>query len=209
MPVDDMTGAPAVSSKDMPYVTFESKVVEDMRETRKQGRPVFRDQHYARITSPGTRDIHFEKLPGWWEKLDVDYRAGRVLPQWIDHWKRGYESFKQGQEIPLDGTPIRGWNMIPPSQQENLIRMNILTVEALANLTSDALSNVGMGALELKRRAEGWLAQSQDKAPLTIELAAIKGENDVLKATVANLTEKVAELAKQIEAKSKRGKTEE
>lgn len=208
MAVDEMTGAPAVHAKDMPYVTFETKTIEDHVETRRQNKPIFKDQHYARITPPGSRDVQLEKLPNWWNKLDVEYRSGRVLSQWIDKWKSDFKKYEQGLEIPEDGTPIRGWNLISGAQQETLIRMNIRTVDALANIGAEAMAYIGMGAVELKRRAQSWIQQNQEKAPLSIEMAAIKGENDVLKATVLNLTDKVAELSKQIETK-KRGKQDE
>lgn len=208
MPVDEMTGAPAVHMKDMPYVTFETKTVEDAVETRRQNQPVFKEQHYARITPPGSRDVQLEKLPNWWAKLDTEYRSGRVMSQWIEKWKGDFKKYEQGLEIPEDGTPIRGWKLLSGSQQETLLRMNIRTVEALAHIGAEAMAYIGMGAVELKRRAEAWIQQNQDKAPMAIEMAAIKGENETLKATVANLTEKVAELAKQIDSK-KRGKTDD
>lgn len=209
MPVEEMLGTPSVNMKDMPYVTFETKTIEDAVETRRRREPVFKDQHYARITPPGSRDVQLEKLPQWWEKLDTEYRSGRVMGQWIDKWKSDFKKYEQGLEIPLEGTPIRGWKLISGAQQETLIRMNILTVESLAQANAEAIAYIGMGGLELKRRAESWIQQHQDKAPMAIEMAALKGENDVLKATVANLTAKVAELAKQVEAKSKRGKGDE
>lgn len=209
MPIEEMTGAPAINAKDMPYVMFETKTVEDVKATREQKTPVFKDQHYARITPPGSRDVQLEKLPNWWEKLDQEYRSGRVMAQWIEKWKSDYARYEKGQEIPADGTPIRGWKLLSGAQQETLIRMSILTVEALANINSEAMSHLGMGALEFKRRAESWIQQTQDKAPLAIEMASLKGENDVLKATVQNLTEKVQLLSQQVEAKSKRGKSDE
>lgn len=209
MPTEEMTGAPAINVKDMPYVMFETRTIEDVKATRERNMPVFKDQHYARITPPGSRDVQLEKLPNWWEKLDHEYRSGRVMAQWIEKWKSDYARYEKGQEIPVDGTPIRGWKLLSGAQQETLIRMNILTVEALANINSEAMSHLGIGALEFKRRAESWIQQTQGKAPLAIEMASLKGENDVLKATVQNLTEKVQYLSRQVDAKSKRNKSDE
>jgi cell division protein FtsB len=207
MSVAEMQATPALTTKDMPYVTFETKTIEDRKASREQKKPVFKDQDYARITPPGSRDVQLEKLPEWFDKIEQDVRGGRLPMQWVDNWRSAYARYRAGQAIPVDGTPIKGWGLLTGSQQENLVRMNVLTVEALANINADAMSHIGMGALELKRRAEGWLAQSKDKTAISIEIAALKQENDVLKTTVQTLTDKLDTLAKQIDKnKPRRGK---
>lgn len=209
MALSDMQATPVISQKDRPYVAFETRAEEDTRASAKEGRMVFIDQHYARITPPGSRDVHYEKLPGWFAKLDMNVRTGRVMPEWVDQWKAAYEKYKHGQEIPLDGTPIRGWTMITGAQQENLIALNILTVEDLATLPSEGMSRIGMGALELRRRAEAWLMQKQGAEPVAVKMTALQRENDTLKETVQSLTEKVEELSRAVDAKQKRGKSAE
>lgn len=206
MALSDMQAAPVISAKDRPYVAFETRPEEDKRASKAEGRMVFIDQHYARITPPGSRDVHYEKLPEWFSKLDVNVRTGRVMPEWVDQWKVAYEKYKKGQELPLDGTPIRGWTMITGAQQENLIALNILTVEDLATLPSEGMSRIGMGALELRRRAEAWLAQKDGVEPNAVKMASLQRENDTLKETVKALTEKVDELSKAVDSKMKRGK---
>ena len=203
----DMQTTSALTAKDMPYVTFETKTIEDRKASRLALKPIFKDQDYARITPPGSRDVQLEKLPEWFEKIAQDSRAGRLPMQWVDNWRSAYARYQAGQEIPVNGTPIKGWGLLTGAQQENLIRMNILTVESLATINADAMSHIGMGALELKRRAEGWLAQSKDKTAISIEIAALKQENDVLKTTVQTLTDKLDALIKQTdENKPRRGK---
>lgn len=208
MSVAEMQATPTLTAKDMPYVSFETKTVEDRKASREQNKPVFKDQDYARITPPGTRDVQLEKLPDWFDKIEQDVRGGRLPMEWVENWRKAYARYQAGQEIPLEGTPIKGWGLLTGSQQENLIRMNILTVEALATINAEAMAHIGMGALELKRRAEGWLAQSKDKTAISVEIAALKQENDVLTTTVKTLSEKLDAMTKQLdEAKPKRGKS--
>jgi hypothetical protein len=167
---------------------------------------IFADRDYARITPPGSRDVHYEQLPRWFDKLAVELKTGRILPQWIQHWKAAYEQYKQGKELPVDGTPIKGWNMLSGAQQQNVIQCNVLTVESLAEANAETLQRIGMGALELKRRAEAWISQTKGLEPATIKMAALQRENDVLNDTVKNLTEKVEALSKLVESKDKRKK---
>ena len=201
---EDRLATPALHRKDMPYVTFKSEIVEDPIETKKQGRMVSKDQHYARVTPPGSKDTFFGKIPHWFETQDLECKAGRILPEWLAKWRREYELFKQGQEIPLDGTPIRGWKMLSGAQQENLIRLNILTVESLSTINAEAMAQIGMGALEMKRRAEAWLAQNESNEHGAVQLSALQRELDVLKETNAHLLEKIEQLAKQAESGKKK-----
>jgi hypothetical protein len=200
---EDRLAMPEIGAKDMPWVSFFSQSVEDPVQTKAQGRVVSKDQHYAKVTPRGSKDSYFGKLPQWFDAQDQEVRAGRILPEWVQKWRRDYELFKQGQEIPLDGTPIRGWKMLTGAQQDNLIRLNILTVESLATMNAEAAQQVGMGAIELKRRAEAWLSQNADKESGAVKLADALRQIDILKETNATLTEKIDQLAKQVEGKKK------
>src|SRR5690348_13783899 len=129
MPVDDMLATPAVTQKDMPYVSFYSETVEDVKKTNETGTVHYREQHFALIIPPGGKTTNKEKIESFFPKMEHELKAGRVLPAWMQTWKHNYGLFQKGQEIPLEGTPIRGWKMLPGSIQEELIRINILTVE--------------------------------------------------------------------------------
>lgn len=204
MPSAEMQMTPALSSKDMPYVAFESRTEEDKKASNEEGRIIMREKHYARITPPGSRDVHYEAIPEWWGKLELEAKTGRILPEWLTRWQANYEQFKKGQEIPLEGTPIRGWKLLTGAQQEMCIQANILTVEDLATIPAEGISRIGMGGQELRRRAEAWLIQWQSSEEAIVKLLALQRENDVLKETVANLTSKVEELSAQIDTKGKK-----
>ena len=194
---EDRLATPEISHKDMPYVTFTSQEIEDPIETKAKGWVVHKDQHFAKVTPRGSKDTYFGKLPQWFDTQKQELRAGRILPEWLDKWERDYERFKKGQEIPLEGTPIRGWKMLTGAQQENLIRLNILTVEDLAAATAEAVSHIGMGAIELKRRAEAWLAQNADKESGAVKMAALQREVDMLRDSNASLSKKLEALIEQ------------
>jgi hypothetical protein len=101
--------------------------------------------------------------------------------------------------MPLDGEAIKGWGVISPAQQANLIAINIRTVEDLAAVNDEGLKRIGMGAGELRDKAKAWLSQLADKGPLTQENALLKGENFALKASVTLLESRVKELAERVE----------
>ena len=77
---------------------------------------------------------------------------------------------------------------------EELIRMNILTVELLSNINDEGVKRIGMGAVDLKTKAKAWLAQLNDKGPLTLKVAATEKENALLKSSVETLQKQVESL---------------
>lgn len=187
-----------LAKEKMPYVTFKREAEEDMKASREKGRYVPVDVDYACITTPGTKDVLFERLPEFWDKKWDEVRNGRCPQAWLDKWKADYDRFKAGQEIPADGTPIRGWAMISPAQQEAIIRANILTVEDMATANDSALQMIGMGAVNVRYKAEAWLKQAKAKGPLTQEMAAVKKERDSLKIQVETLEKQVEKLKAQL-----------
>lgn len=179
------------------YVRFERVAVEDKAATLAQGRYVAKDVDYALITPPYSRDVIRIKVSQWMTNLDQDVRNERIPQEWVDIYRKAYQAFQNGQEQPLHGTAIRGWGVISPAQQETLIRMNVLTVEDLSGINDEGMRRIGMGGVDLKNKAKAWLAQLNDKAPLTIENAALKAEVERLKADNEALTTELLALKAQ------------
>ena len=180
------------------YVRFEALAVEDKPASLKAGHYIAKDVEYALITPPYSKDIFKIKVQQWKDNMRQDVANGRLPEQWMDMYLNAYKKWKEGQDVPLNGTPIKGWGVISPAQQETLIRMSILTVEDLAAANEEGMRRIGMGALELKNKAKGWLAQLNDKGPLTQEISAVRAENDLLKASVASLQKQVEGLMEHV-----------
>jgi hypothetical protein len=183
------------------YVRFERVPIEDKQASLKAGHYVAKDVDFALITPPYSKDVYKTKVTQWFVNMDQDVQNGRLRQEWADQYKKSYEHWKNGQEIPLNGTAIKGWGVISPAQQEILLKMNVLTVEDLAGINDEGLRRIGMGSMDWKNKAVAWLAQLKDKGPLTQEVAALKSENVLLKTTVDSLTAKVHELSESIKSK--------
>lgn len=184
-----------VERSDRPaYVRFKRVAIENKAETLKQGKYVGRDVDFALITPNYSKDVIELKVEAWFPQLDADVRNGRLPKDWADAYRRHYDAWKNGQEIPPVGTAIRTWGMLSPAQVEALVRINILTVEDLANVNDEGIRRIGMGAVEMKNKARAWLMQANDKGPLTQENAALRRENEVLKSENAMLIDQVAKL---------------
>ena len=204
MPVAyDVTATPSVTSKDMPFVSFYTETIEDVKRTKAEGRMCFKDQDFALITQPGGKSNNKERIESFFSKMESELKTGRVHPDWIRSWRGNYELYQKGQEIPLNGTPIRGWKLLPGSVQEEMIRLNVLTVEDLANLPDEGIAAVGMGCREWQRRAKAWIEQNNSKEKDTLLLADLMQKVDTLTGTVKAMTEKNEELERALAAKRK------
>jgi len=183
----------------MPYVRFDRVPVEDAAASRDAGHYVARDVDFAYVTPPYSKDVMKHKVESWFAQLKVDATNGRIPGEWLTKYQAGYEAWKKGQELPLDGFPIKGWGVISPAQQETLIRLHILTVEQLAACNDEGLRRIGMGSVDLKNKATAWLKQLKKAGPATQEVAALQKENSVLKASIESLEKRVQELTKFVE----------
>ena len=185
-----------VNRKEMPaYVKFEKRPVQDLSV---KDRYVAKDVDFVIITPPYSKDELIKKVSTWLKDLDQHERDGRLSSEWVAKYKRAYDAWQAGQEIPLDGTPIKGWAVLSPAQQENLLHMNVLTVEMLAGMNDEGVRRYGMGAVELKNKAVAWLSQIQDKGPLTMENARLTQEVSILKGSVESLTRQMESMAQQL-----------
>ena len=179
-----------------PYVRFERQVVEDKAASLREGRYVGKDVDFVLVTPAGSKDEMVSKVDRWFENMERNVRASppRINPRWLDLWKEGYNKWKNGQEMPLNGTPIKGWGMISPAMQETLIRMRCMTIEDLAVLNDEGLRRVGMGSMELRNKAKNWLQAIKDQGPLVTQVTALEQENKILKEQVETLITQVASL---------------
>lgn len=181
------------------YVRFERRAMEDKAATLAAGTGtvIYKNVDFAKITPPYSKDVIEVKVAQWLLNMEMDVRNERMPKEWMERYKAAYKAWLNGQELPLNGTPVRGWGVISPAQQETLIRMNILTVEDLGGVNDEGIRRIGMGGTELKHKAQAWLSQHHDKGPLTLENAALKTQVGNLQAQLAQLTQVVQQIQRQ------------
>jgi hypothetical protein len=168
------------------YVVFERKQVEDRDASLREGRYIARDEDYAIITPIGSKDRIPREVKSWFAALEQQAREERIPRAWVDQYRQAYEAWRRGEEIPLNGTPIKGWAVLSPAQQANVLSANVRTVEDLAQANDEARKRIGMGANELVDKAIAWLKSAQTQGPLVQENAALKARIRQLEAqTVA------------------------
>lgn len=142
------------------------------------------------------------KVEQWLKQNDIEVTQGRMPSEHAEKYRESYRRWKAGQELPIEGTPIKSWPVITPAQVKMVLEVGVRTVEELSELSDEGLKRIGMGAIELKNKAKAWMAASQDKGKLAQEMAALQQENSVLKGSLDTLTAQVNELKKLVKMQS-------
>jgi hypothetical protein len=167
---------PGVMEDRPPFIKFEVRPHEDRNASIEAGHYVAVDVDYAVITPAGSKDEIPRIFNEWIEQLTQGIRDGRFKPEYVQAIKGMYEAWKEGLEIPVDGTPIRGWTVLGPSDQENIIAARIRTVEDLAEANEQTLMSLGVGSRVMKQKAQAWLDSSNSNGKATEKISALQSE---------------------------------
>lgn len=102
---------------------------------------------------------------------------------------RAYKAWKEGNAVPVDGTPLAAWNGVSPEAAEVLKLSNIRTVEEIAALTDAHMERIRLPHLrELIRQAKAFI-DSADQVRFAASLTERERENAALKAELADAKE--------------------
>lgn len=177
-------------------VRFEWTAAENAAASKRAGRPIHDKVLRAVLTAPGlSKSENAYELERW--QGDVLIRSDKTA---LSRFGKQIDAWKAGQTSPdLSGTPIAEWSALDAAQIANLRAMNIHTVEAVAEMTDQAIASVGMGARSLRERAGAFLGRAKDSA-LAERLAAEKAEQAE---QIADLRAQVAAMSRAIEDMNK------
>lgn len=161
-----------------PFVEFKRIAVHDKQKSLELGRRVTKDVDFAFIMQPGSKD-QVERIATDWLamlKLKVVNGAADAYPQeWVDGFHAKFKAWKDGHEMPLNGTSVKEWPVLSPSEAENFISLRILTIEDVAVMTEEAMRSYGLGGRDLREKARQWLKDTgsvaQENAELKKQLA--------------------------------------
>lgn len=115
-------------------------------------------------------------------------------------WQKQWDAYKKMIDFVPEGTLLDTWPMLSRAQVEDLKYNNIFTVEALAGLSDEQLTSVGLGARMLRKHAQAFIEASRTGAPS----AALVAENEKQATLIAALTQQVEALTKQMELLAKK-----
>jgi hypothetical protein len=180
---DIQQGVVAQSQEARPnYVRFEVVPVEDRNASIESGHYVAKDVDFAHVTTPGnTLTELVVNAEEWLRKKHV------LKDPFAEMYQKSYEEWKKGNEIPEEGTPIKGWPVLSPAIQKNIINAHIRTVEDLACANDSALRSVGDHARQYQRSAQSWLDSAKDIGKTSKKIDKLEIQNEDLESQVKEL----------------------
>lgn len=160
-----------------PFVEFEQRAIEDRNASIASGGMIMRDVDYVIVRQVGSKDTVEKDAVEWLVDLDRLAANGAYPGEWVRHFREKYNAFKAGQIEPEMGLPVRHWPSLSKAQAENLIGAGVRTVEDIAAMNEPTMQRVGMGARELKKKAQAYL-ESRDANKAAEQITALRIENE-------------------------------
>lgn len=150
-----------------------------------QKRPDVVDAETDEVTeNNGFREVEYVELliPGDAKAAPVLLVDRNIRKQFAGH----YKAFKEGRELPTEGTPVEYWLGANDARVHVLKSLHLRTVEAVSEMSDTVAQSVGMGARELRKRALTFL-DAQSSSKVADKLAAKDHELDELRRRLAAL----------------------
>jgi hypothetical protein len=159
------------------HVEFFIEPVEKPALSIEAGRPIFEDTEFVRLRFVGDPKSSFVAPAN--DPAGRDRESGQPY-SWAQKYPDHYRHFKNNQDQQAAaGTPLTEVPWLTAAKRAELKALNIMTVEGLAQLDGALLQRIGMGARELKNKAQAYLDAANTSAPNTkmaSELAAAQDE---------------------------------
>ena len=196
-----------------PYLRFETRLIEDRNATIEAGRLVEKPIDFVIIQQVGSNDTTEKPAEEWLKTIREHSQRfgnmGSAYPaDWIDTFEKMYGMFKNDQELPVEGTPIRTCPVFNRHEIAMIEGTNIRTVEELAAATSEGLGNIGIGALGLKQRAQTYLDAANGAGKVAMENENLKAKIENQEQEMEVMKRQLAELTAALQDKPSRKKSE-
>lgn len=193
-----MSNGVQIADPKAPWVMFERRDVEDRNASLEAGHYVTRDIDYALITPHGSRDQIERVVAEWFPMLEQQVREQRFDPAWLRAYKAAYAEWKEGKEIPVEGTSILNWPVLSPAQIRLLTTNKVLTVEVLAQANEETLARLGMGARKLKQLAVDYLASAEGPGKVASRMSKLETDNERLQGLVKAQADLIEDLSARV-----------
>jgi hypothetical protein len=196
-----------------PYVFFERRAVEDRNASISEGRYVTKDVDYIIIVPYGSEGkTKVEREYDLWLKTirpQVGARGpeaggyaevnSRFDADWVQKIENMYSLWKKGEDMDVEGFPLKNWPAISPGLLRTCHDLHLLTVEQLANATDDLCQTLGMGGITWRQRARDFLEASESGVNrLSSRLAAAESENKDKDTRISSLETQLQQLQAQL-----------
>lgn len=195
---------PYESRERPPFVRFEPREFgRNVEASELAGRPIPRIVTMACITPHGSKDCIEKPADEWIAEIRKKAAEGMYNPEHAQMFVRQYDMWKQGEELPREGTPVKTWQGVTKEQATRLHAIGYTTVEDLAQVPDSGLGIIGLDGRALRDLARAWVKEgkevgtiAQENAKLLSQIEDMKKQNDEQR----DLMNKMADRLEALEA---------
>lgn len=188
-----------------PHVRFESRPEEDRAASIEAGRKIYKDVDWVVITPVGGRDVVENHAALWLTNIRDRAQVGQYDAEWVEHFQKMYDMYKQGKELPEDGTALRMCTtLFTPAEIENCLSAGFRTLEQLAGANEEGMGRLHMMGRALKLRAQEAIKLGEGRGDamkveaLTLANSELQRKTDEQAEKIAALSEIVTDLQAQL-----------
>ena len=169
------------------WAEFYLKPIKHEYRSQQEGRPIYEEKEYIRITFPGDRTKTWDQ--------PVRMVSDNDIPSDPERFPRQWRAFKAQQEQIPDGTPLEEFPAVSRARVWELKAMNIHTVEQYAGVPDGQIESLGLGSRVERDKCKAYL----DRAVSMSQVSKLEAENETLKADVAMLQQQIKELGRMVQ----------
>jgi hypothetical protein len=169
-----------------PLLRFENAVIHNKNRSIEEGR--FIASNVLKVFVRGHGDSKNE-VPQIAEKYDDEGKVtaqpwimilrerlhhGQISENYYKYCEGALKQWKENHTVAVNGTPLESWSSLNKMEVERLKSINVHTIEALADMTDDAMQAYGMGARALKDRAKAFMDTPRDREKAAEKVSAME-----------------------------------
>lgn len=142
----------------------------------------------------------------WIKNLRERHHNMQISENYLKYCERSLKQWQENHTVTIDGTPIETWSGLNKLEVERLKSINIHSIEALAEMTEDAMQAYGLGARGLKDRAKSYLSTPRDHEKAAEMLAAMEVKSKAQDEQLAVMQETIKNLQAELKKKAEKDK---
>lgn len=178
-----------------PFVTFERKAKQNMEKSIAAGMPQYDNVIYIKVipSGGGGRDVFEDEAENYLAKKKRECAQNAYNPEWLAGFVQKYEAYKQGIELPPDGTALEMLPFLSPAEIAQLKAMNIHTLEMACEMNETAIGMFGMGGRTLRDKFHAYRDSAKDVGKIVERISAIEADvrdkDDIIKRQAEQIKE--------------------
>jgi hypothetical protein len=189
----EIDAALAMQARAAQHVEFFQYAVFSPARTAEEGRKVYENRDYVKVTQPGGRSAFVGEV-----KDDPDTNEpSKFILQYPKQWAQ----YKAKQEQIGDGMPLDEWTALSTAEVFTMKAEHIHTVDQLAMLNDGDVSRLGMGFEGYRKKAKLYLENIKSKAPMEKVMSELANERERHEATEQLMRQEIESLKELINTK--------